>query len=93
MRSHFSRIPQAEANKLIYRLYQKVSYASKIVDLVINGFSFHEARSHLHIYDYSIVNFGIRGLCLRFSNTFHVDILYRFRKSVIDKFKTDICIF
>ena len=38
-----------------------------------------------------MVTFGIGGLCLRFSNTFRVDSLYRFRKNV-DKVKTDVCI-
>ena len=38
-RSHFSRLPQALAKILINRLPHKVSYASKIIDPVINGFS------------------------------------------------------
>ena len=38
-RSHFSRLPQAVAKKIINRLSHKVSYASKIIDPVINGFS------------------------------------------------------
>ena len=38
-RSHFSRLPQAVAKKPIYHLSQKVSYASKIIDTVIYGFS------------------------------------------------------
>ena len=38
-RSHFSRLPQAVAKNIIHRLYQKVSYAFKIIDPVINGFS------------------------------------------------------
>ena len=54
---------------------QKVSYTSKIFDKVINGFSPHELGTRLHIRDHSIVTFGKRGLCLRFSNTSHVEIL------------------
>ena len=38
-RSHFSRLTQAVAKIIIYRFSQKVSYASKIIDPVINGFS------------------------------------------------------
>ena len=34
--SHFSRLPQAVAKKLIYFFSRKFSYASKIIDLVIN---------------------------------------------------------
>ena len=37
-RSHFSRLPQAVAKKLIHCSSQKVSYASKIIDSFINGF-------------------------------------------------------
>ena len=35
-RSYFSRLPQVGAKKLIYRLSKKVSFTSKIIDLVIN---------------------------------------------------------
>ena len=38
-KSHFSRLPQVVAKKLIYNLSQKCSYSYKIFDLVINGFS------------------------------------------------------
>ena len=71
---------------------QEVSYASKIIDPVINGFSTHEVRSHLQICVHSIVTFGIRGLCLRFSNYSHVDNLERLRKHFFDKVKTEVCI-
>ena len=37
--SHFSRLPQAVAKKIMYRLSQKVSYSYKIIDPVINWFS------------------------------------------------------
>ena len=37
--SHFSWLTQAVPTKLIYRLSQKVGYAHKIIDPVINGFS------------------------------------------------------
>ena len=70
--SHFSRLPQAVAKKLIYCLYQKVSYASKKIHLVINGFSPNEVRIHLQICAHSIITFVIRGLSLGFSNTSHV---------------------
>ena len=56
-----------------------------MIDTVINGFSLNKVRSHFHICDFSIVTFGIRGLCLGFSNTYHVDGLDRIRKSVVDK--------
>ena len=59
---------------------QKVSYTSKITDTVINEFIPHEVTSHSHIWDHSIVTFGIRGFCVRFLNTSHVDSLYRFKK-------------
>ena len=70
------------------KLYQKVRYSSKIIDPVINLFIPNEVRSHFHIYDHSIVKFGIRGLCLWISNTSRVNSLDRFRKSVVNKFKT-----
>ena len=57
-RSHFSRLPQEVAKK-VYCLLQKVSYASKIIDRIINVFSTNYASSHLHIYNHSIVTFGI----------------------------------
>ena len=47
----------------------------------------------MNICDHSIVIFGIRGFCLEFLKTSHVDILYRFRNSVVDTVKTDGCIF
>ena len=63
-----------------------------IIDPVINGFNPNEVNIHWHFCDYSIVDFGIRGLCLGFSNSSHVDSLVRFRKSVVHKVKTDLCI-
>ena len=71
---------------------QKVSYASNAVDPVINLFIPHEVRIHLHICDNSIVEFGIKGLCLVFLNTSRVDSLDSFRKSVVDKLITELCI-
>ena len=44
-------------------------------------------RSRLHICDRLIFTFGIRGLCLEFSNASHGGSLDRFRKSVVDKVK------
>ena len=41
-RSHLSRLPQAVAKTLSYRMYLKVSNASKVIDPVINGFSPHD---------------------------------------------------
>ena len=38
-KSRFSMLPQAVAKRMIYRLPQKVIYASKIIDPVINEFS------------------------------------------------------
>ena len=77
----FSPLPQAVSKVLIDIFSQKVSYASMMIDPVIIGFSTNKVKIHLHIRDHSIINFGIRGLCLEFSNTSHVDSLDRFRKS------------
>ena len=59
-RSHFSRLPQAVAKKIIYRLSQKGSNDSKIIDTVINGFSPNDISGHLHICYESMVTFGIK---------------------------------
>ena len=64
-RSHFIWLPQAVSKKPIYRLSQKASYDFKIIDPVINGFSPHEARSHFHIYDNSIITFFIKRYMFR----------------------------
>ena len=69
------------------------SYASKIIDPVINGFSHNDVSTHFRIWDHSIVTFGISGKYLGLSNTSRVGNLYIFRGSVFDKVKTDICIF
>ena len=61
-------------------------------NLVINGFIPNDVKFHLDIYDHSIVTFGIRGLCLGFSNTSYVESLDMFRKSVVDQVKLDMCI-
>ena len=58
--SHFSRLPQAVAKKIICPLFQKISNDSKIIDPVINGFSPNDESINLHIYDHSIVTFVIR---------------------------------
>ena len=47
----------------------------------------------MNICDNLIVIFGIRGFCLGFLKTSHVDILDRFRNPVVDTVKTDVCIF
>ena len=60
---------------------------------VINVFSTNVLTSRLHIYNHSIVTFGIRGLCLGHSNASHVDSLDRFRKSVVYEVRIDVCIF
>ena len=90
-RSHFSKFPQAVA-KFFYHLSQTVSSASKIIDLVINGFSPNHESINIYICYHSIVVFDIREKCLGLSNTSHVDSLYRFIITVVDKFKTDICL-
>ena len=74
----------------MYVLSRKVSFGSKIIDPVINGFISRDVSSHLQICDHSIIIFGIRENCLWFSNTSHVDSLDRFRISVVDKVKKDI---
>ena len=76
-------LPQAAAKKLVYHLSQKFSYASKIIDPVINVFSPNDESSHFHICDHYIVTFGIREKCLGLSNTSHVDSLYRFIKKFL----------
>ena len=58
---------------------QKVSYAYKIIDPVINVFSTNNESSRFHICDYSIVTFGIIEKCIGFSNTSHVDSSESFR--------------
>ena len=59
---------------------------------VINGLSPNEVRIHLQIFDNPIIEFEKIGLYLGFSNTSHVESLYRFRKSVDNKVKLDIII-
>ena len=71
---------------------QKVIYESNIIDPVINGFIPHEVRIHFHIFYYLIITFFINGLFLGFSDTYRVDTLYRFRKSVSYKVKTEVVI-
>ena len=56
--SNFSRLSQAVYRGLINRLSHKVSYASMTIDPVMNEFSPNEVRSHLQIFDHSIINFG-----------------------------------
>ena len=90
-RIHFGQLPQAVAKNLINILSQKVHYDSMMINQVIKRFSPNEVKSHFHICDHSIITFCRRLLCLGFSNTSWVDILYRFIKSVVDKVKTDVC--
>ena len=51
--------PQADSKGLTNCLYHNVSYTSIMMDRVINIFSTNEVRSHFHIYDDSIITFGI----------------------------------
>ena len=92
MRSHFIRLLQAVSKELINCLYHKVSYYYIITDPVITLFSPNEIKTYLRIYYQSIVNFGIIGFCLGFSNTSCVEILDWFRKTVVGKIKTDVFI-
>ena len=78
---------------MINRLTQKGSYASMKVDPIINVLITNEVKAHLQIFDNSIVTFGLRGLYLGVLNISHVESLYMFRKSVVDKVKLDICMF
>ena len=80
------------AKEIIIRLEHKVSYYSMKNNPVINGFSPNDIKFHLDICDHSIVDFGIRGLCLGFSNTSRVDSSDMFIKSVVDQVKLDMCI-
>ena len=50
-RSHFSGLPQAFLKGLINHLSQKVSYASMVIDTVINVLIPNEERSRFHICD------------------------------------------
>ena len=59
-------------------MFQEVSYASKRIYPVIDGFSPNDASSHLHTCDNSIFTFGIREWFIGFSNTSHVYSLDRF---------------
>ena len=91
-RSKFSRLPQAVSRNKFYCLSQKASYGYKTIDPVIDGFITHEVIIHLHICTNSIVKSGIRVLYLGLSNISNVRSLDRFRKSVVDKAKTEVCI-
>ena len=53
-------LPQAVAKIFINHLSQKVSYDSKRIDPVIDGFSPNDESINLHTFDTSIVKFGIR---------------------------------
>ena len=57
------------------------------IDPIIDGFSTNEVKGYLQICDHSIINLWIRGFCLGFSDTSNIDILHRFRKSVVDEVK------
>ena len=59
---------------------------------VINGFIPNDVKFHLDIYNHPIVTFGIKGLCLGFSNTSYVDSLDMFRKSVVIRLN-QTCVF
>ena len=76
--SCFSRLPQAVYKEQTNRFSHKVSSSSMKIDPVINGFIPNKVKGHLYIYHHPIINLGIRGLCLGFSNTSQVDILDRF---------------
>ena len=85
--SHFIRLPKAVAKTFINYFSQKNSYASKIIDPVIDEFIPNDESSDFHIFDHSIVTFGIKEIFIGLSNTCHVAILDRFRRSVVDKVK------
>ena len=57
-------------------------------DIIV--FSPNEVRSHFQICDHSIMTFRKTGLCLGFSNTFHVYSLERFGGLFVKKVKLDI---
>ena len=92
LRSHFGRLTQAVAKEIISLFSHEVSYSSMKNDPVINGFSPNDVNFHLDICNHSIVTFGTKRLCLRFSNTSYVESLNMFRKSVVDQVKLDMCI-
>ena len=72
---------------------QKVSYAYKKIDTVINGFSPNDVSSHFYICDHSMDKFGMREKILGLSNTSYVEGLYSFIKLVVHKVKFDIIFF
>ena len=53
-----------QLQKKIHRLSQKVTYAYKIIYMVIDGLSPNYVSSSLHICDHSIVTIDIRENCL-----------------------------
>ena len=55
-----------------------------MIDPVIAGFITNEGRSHLHIFDQSIITFGKIGFCSGFSSTSYVETVNRFRKVVLE---------
>ena len=50
--SYFILLPQAVAKNIIYRLSQKFSYASKIINPVINRFIPNDESIHFHTCDH-----------------------------------------
>ena len=65
------------------RLYHKVKYAFMIIDPGIDRFITHELKSRFCNCDLSIIVFGIRVMCLGFSNKSHVDIFTESEKQLL----------
>ena len=57
-KSHFSCLPQLFSKGLVNRLSRKFSNSSMIIYTVVNGYSTNEVKSHLHIFDHSLITFG-----------------------------------
>ena len=71
--SHFIWSPQTFSKGIINSLSQKYSYAYMMINTVLNWFITNQVRSHLRVFDHSMVTFGKIGSCLGFSNTSHVE--------------------
>ena len=63
---NFIHLPQVVTKIIINSLYEKVLYDFMMIDPVIAGFITNEGRSHLHIFDQSIITFQRIGLCFGF---------------------------
>ena len=73
-RRNFSWLPPEVSKIIINTLSQKLSYSSMIINLDNNAFSPNEVRSHLYIYDNTIITFGKICLCLVFQTLIILEV-------------------